>query len=106
MPFAVPTGDTVEATTVIGGLRRPVDKRVKQRIIQRRRDLAVMRALGASAPEIFGAVIIEAFWVTVLGIASGWVLGNVVSWGLGLYMTQRFGMNIAAFGLSSEEIQA
>lgn len=75
-------------------------------ILQRRRDLAIMRALGASAPEIFGAVLLEAFWVTVLGIGAGWLLGNVVSWGLGLYLSQRVGLMITAFSLTNEEIGA
>ncbi len=72
-------------------------------ILQRKRDLAIMRALGASAYEVFGAVIIEAFWVTVLGIACGWVLGSVVSHGLGQYLAWRFGLVITAFNITREE---
>lgn len=75
-------------------------------ILQRRRDLAIMRALGASTMDIFGAVIIEAFLVTILGIASGWLLGNTVSWGLGQYLGARYGLTITAFGISHEEITA
>lgn len=73
-------------------------------ILQRRRDLAIMRALGASSVDIFGTVILEAFWVTILGIGAGWLLGNTVAWGLGLYLTQRLGLVITAFGLSTETI--
>jgi len=72
-------------------------------IIQRKRDLAIMRALGASAYEIFGAVMIEAFLVTVMGIAAGWVLGKSVAFGLGMYMSRAYGFNIAGLGTSSEE---
>jgi putative ABC transport system permease protein len=75
-------------------------------ILQRKRDLAIMRALGASAPEIFGSVIIEAFWVTTLGIAFGWFLGNFVTYGLGLYTAREFGLMITSFGVSSEELTA
>ncbi len=75
-------------------------------IIQRKRDLAIMRALGASAPEIFGAVLIEAFWVTVLGIAAGWLLGNFVVIGLGVYLRQRYGLVVGAWTLSTEELGA
>ncbi len=75
-------------------------------ILQRRHDLAVMRALGASHLDIFGAVILEAFLVTLLGVCAGWLLGNVVSYALGIYMTNRFGMNITAFGLSNEEMKS
>jgi putative ABC transport system permease protein len=76
-------------------------------IIQRKRDLAVMRALGASAYEIVGSVLIEAFLVTVLGIGAGWLLGNFVSWAIGLYLQYHYGLTIGVFGmLTTEEIAA
>jgi len=75
-------------------------------ILQRKRDLAIMRALGASAGEIFGAVLIEAFLVTVLGILAGLAIGRAVTWGLGLFLAQRFGLVITPFGFSREEITA
>lgn len=72
-------------------------------IIQRRRDLAIMRALGASSYEIFGAVIIEAFWVTVLGIGVGWVFGNVVTLVLGFKLARDYGFVVTPFSLPSGE---
>ena len=75
-------------------------------IIQRKRDLAIMRALGASAYEIFGAVLIEAFWVTILGIGVGWLLGAGVTLGLSAYLTAKFGMSLNAFVLTGEMINA
>lgn len=75
-------------------------------IIQRKRDLAVMRALGASTYDIFGAVLIEAFWVTLLGIGCGWLLGGMVSFGLGKYLTWRFGLTISGFNLTAEHLSA
>lgn len=73
-------------------------------IIQRRRDLAIMRALGASRVEIFGSVIIEAFWVTALGIITGYLLGGVISRIVGYYLSQKYGLNITSFILTSEHI--
>jgi putative ABC transport system permease protein len=73
-------------------------------IIQRRRDLAIMRALGASAYEIFGAVMIEALLVTLMGVASGWALGKVVAFGLGQYMVRAYGFALAGLGTSREEL--
>ena len=76
-------------------------------IIQRKRDLAVMRALGASAYEIVGSVLIEAFLVTVLGILAGWLVGNFVTWAVGLYLQNRYGLSIGIFGmLTTDEIAA
>ncbi|MBW7865347.1 MAG: ABC transporter permease [Candidatus Hydrogenedentes bacterium] len=75
-------------------------------ILQRKRDLAVMRALGATRGEIFGAVIIEAFWVTVLGLAAGWALGSVVCYALGLYLAERLGFHVSALSFSADLITA
>jgi putative ABC transport system permease protein len=72
-------------------------------IIQRKRDLAIMRALGASSYEIFGAVLIEAFWVTILGIAAGWVFGNAVTFLLGIKLAREYGFVVAPFNWPSSE---
>lgn len=72
-------------------------------ILQRKRDLAIMRALGASAFEIVGSVLIEAFLVTLLGIFAGWLLGNGVTWGIGLSLQHRYGLAISVFGLPTSE---
>jgi putative ABC transport system permease protein len=43
---------------------------------RRRRDLAVLRALGAHPGEIGGLVVIEALLLTLLGILAGWLMGH------------------------------
>jgi putative ABC transport system permease protein len=65
-----------------------------------------MRALGASSYEIFGAIIIEAFWVTVLGIAAGWLFGGLVTYILGQILVREYGLVITPFNTSGEEIRA
>ena len=75
-------------------------------ILQRRRDLAIMRALGATRGEIFGSVLIEAFWVTLLGIAAGQVLGMTVCAALGQYLTQRLGFHLSAIVWSPDLVSA
>jgi len=50
--------------------------------------------------------LIEAFWVTVLGIACGFVLGKGVTAGLGAYLAQRFGLVITPYSTSNEELTA
>jgi putative ABC transport system permease protein len=75
-------------------------------IIQRKKDLAIMRALGASRGEIFGAVIIEAFWVTVLGIGSGWLLSAALCAGLNLYLIQQIGFSIPPVTWTSDLVMA
>ena len=76
-------------------------------ILQRKRDLAIMRALGASAGEIVGSVFIEALLVTVLGIIAGWLVGNAVCAGVGVYLTKNYGLTIGLFRmLTMEQIGA
>lgn len=43
---------------------------------RRRRDLAVLRALGAHPAEIAALVVLEALLLTSLGIAAGWLIGH------------------------------
>ncbi len=75
-------------------------------IVQRRRDLAIMRALGASSGEVFGAVLIEAFWVTLMGIGAGWIVGTGLTYGLGIYLTERIGFSVSAFRPSPDMVTA
>jgi len=75
-------------------------------ILQRRRDLAIMRALGASPGEIFGSILIEAFWVSILGLAAGWAVGTGVCWTLGLYMTRKVGFQVGAITWTADLVTA
>lgn len=75
-------------------------------IIQRRRDLAIMRALGASAFEIFLFVIIEAMVVTVMGILSGVVIGKFTTYLLGLALAKQYGLVITSLSVTPDELRA
>jgi putative ABC transport system permease protein len=75
-------------------------------ILQRKRDLAVMRALGATRGEIFGAVIIEAFWVTLLGIGSGWLVGTLICLGLNSYLVATIGFHVSTVQFSADLVSA
>jgi putative ABC transport system permease protein len=75
-------------------------------ILQRRRDLAVMRALGASRGEIFGSVIIEALWVSSVGLGAGWVLGSLTCWVLGAYLSAKVGFTVSAITFAPDLITA
>lgn len=75
-------------------------------IIQRRRDLAIMRALGASALEIVMFVIIEAMVVTLLGIASGVLMGKGLTYVLGLGLAAQYGLVISSLSITPDELRA
>jgi putative ABC transport system permease protein len=75
-------------------------------ILQRKRDLAIMRALGATRGEIFGAVIIEAFWVTLLGIGAGWLMGTLVCAAMNYYLVTKLGFHITAVQITADLVAA
>ena len=75
-------------------------------ILQRKRDMAVMRALGAAKGEIFGAVLIEAFWVTILGIIAGWATGTVLCAVLGKYFEHKVGFSVTAISMTPDLVTA
>ncbi len=75
-------------------------------IIQRKKDLAIMRALGASRGEIFGSVLIEAFWVTLLGIGSGWLLSAVVCAGLNVFLVRQIGFAVPPMAWTPDIVTA
>jgi len=47
---------------------------------------------------------IEAFLVTMMGIAAGVVLGKATAYGLGLYMGSNYGFAINSFSVSDQEL--
>jgi putative ABC transport system permease protein len=73
---------------------------------RRRRDLAIMRALGAHPWESFALVLLEAVFITTLGIALGWLLGHGgVALGAGL-LQRETGLAVAPWVTSREELRA
>jgi len=64
---------------------------------RRRRDLAVMRALGAHPTEIFTLVVMEGLLLTLLGLAAGWLLGHGGLAVASPYLRDSFGVSMAAW---------
>ena len=56
-------------------------------VSQRTRELALMRAMGASRVQVTSSVLVEAFVVSligsILGLALGWLLARVATYGVG-----------------------
>jgi len=59
--------------------------------LEKRRHMAIMRAIGAGRLRIFALVILEAAWVTALGAAAGaglsYVLSSTAAWYIGQHST-------------------
>lgn len=64
---------------------------------RRRRDLAVLRALGAHRREILALVVIEALLLTLLGLTAGWLLGHGGLALAGPYLREGFGIGISSW---------
>jgi len=73
---------------------------------QRRRDRAVLRALGAFPAELFTLVLLEAMLTVLLGVAIGWLLGHgALAFGAEASRAS-FGMDVQPWATGSREIKA
>jgi putative ABC transport system permease protein len=73
---------------------------------RRRRETAVMRALGAHPGEIVALIILEAIGMSLCGIAVGWLLGHgAVACGSVLFRAST-GMSISAWTVDRLELEA
>ena len=70
---------------------------------RRRRDLAVLRALGAHPREIFALVVLEAFLLTLLGLAAGWMLGHGALAAAGPYLRDTLGVGVSPWSIDRIE---
>ena len=64
---------------------------------RRRRDLAVLRALGAHPREVFALVVLEAFLLTLLGLVLGWMIGHGALAVAGPYLRDTLGVGVSPF---------
>ena len=65
--------------------------------IVRRRDVALLRVLGASPREIFTTLLFEAAVLLVLGCSVGVLLSQAMSWGFRADLEGRFGLELSLF---------
>lgn len=70
----------------------------------RRRDLAILRALGATPMEVFTLVVLEAFALLVVGSALGLIGGHQAILGFRGDVEGRFGVAIEAFRFAPAEV--
>jgi putative ABC transport system permease protein len=73
---------------------------------RRRRDLAVLRALGAHPHEIFALVVLEALLLTWLGLAAGWLIGHGALAAAGPHLRDTLGIGVSPWSTDRIEIIA
>lgn len=52
-------------------------------VVDRRKEIGLLKAIGADNPDIFRLLMVEALVVGVLGGAAGYLLGSLMSWKIG-----------------------
>jgi putative ABC transport system permease protein len=52
-------------------------------VLERRRDFALMKALGASQAELLGHFLLEALVIATAGVVIGYILGSLLAWSIG-----------------------
>lgn len=72
----------------------------------RRRDLAILRALGATPREVVTVVALEAFVLLVVGCGLGVLLSQVASFALRPGLETRLGIQLAVFTFTPAEVYA
>ncbi len=63
----------------------------------RRRDIAVMRALGARRGVVLLVVLLESFLIAIIGGAVGWFAGHAIGIACSDMVEQRTGLQIGFF---------
>jgi len=71
---------------------------------ERRREIAVMRALGASRGKVMGIMLIETVMLATAGGALGWIAGHVLMWAFGGVIEGYTGIQIGLFALAPIEM--
>jgi putative ABC transport system permease protein len=52
-------------------------------VLERRRDFALMKALGASQTQLIAHFLLEALVIATAGVILGYLLGSLLAWGIG-----------------------
>lgn len=88
----------VASLTVIATLYQSTERR--------RRDLAILRTLGAHSWEVGLIVLFEALLLTAIGIIAGWLLAHGALSFAEPLLRERIGVSVQAWGIQTAEIQA
>jgi ABC-type lipoprotein release transport system permease subunit len=71
---------------------------------ERRREIAVMRALGAGRGTVMLIVLVESILLSLMGGLAGWALGHLLVGGLSPWISQQSGVEIGFFRFEAWEL--
>ncbi|WP_404310148.1 ABC transporter permease [Neorhodopirellula lusitana] len=69
----------------------------------RKRDIAVMRALGARRGSVTMVILFESFIIAVVGGIAGWILAHAAILAAGTFIEQQTGVQVGLFSVSQFE---
>lgn len=69
----------------------------------RRRDIAVMRALGARRGSVTWIILFESLIIAVVGGAAGWILAHAAIFAAGSFIEQQTGVQVGLFSVTQYE---
>ncbi len=69
----------------------------------RKRDIAVMRALGARRGSVTWIILFESLIIAIVGGAAGWLLAHAAILAAGSFIEQRTGVQVGMFSVSEYE---
>ena len=72
---------------------------------ERRRELAILRALGAGLPHIALLLLLENLILGILGALGGLLLLTLLSWGAGPWLTQHWGIVLQSLTPNTDEVR-
>ena len=72
-------------------------------IHQRRRDIAILRSLGATQANVFNLITVEAALLAGFGVIAGWVIGHAAMVALSPVCLSKFGIALSAWYVQPAE---
>lgn len=73
--------------------------------IERRKDISILRALGAKRKTVFVIIITEILIIAVIGILLGFIAAHIFIAVLGNYIVTYYGLNISGWIIQADEIK-
>lgn len=71
--------------------------------IERRKDISILRALGANRKIVFLTILIETLVIAIIGALLGFLLSHIAIGIVGNYTAESFGLNISGFVVQPAE---
>ena len=72
--------------------------------IERRKDISILRALGANRKTVFLTILLETLIIAMIGAALGFIIAHIAIGIAGNYTSINYGINISGFSIQRSEI--